>query len=162
MSKMRKTGIASAASARRAFAAWTVAALVTIGATAGAAPAAAEIEVHVRNCTRSKLKVEVYDAKDSAETIPASQKTFDAEDRGQTHLFRCKGEGRGYCKVLVFTRSGADSDSCIADWGGEGSTRLHVASGHRADVIGFTRGDDEDCVPVVETETVEDCRYEYD
>lgn len=158
---MSKTGIASAAPARRSVQGWTIAALAVVVA-AGAAQAAAEIEVHVRNCTRSKLKVEVYDAKDSAETIPASQKTFDAEQRGQTHLFRCKGGGRGYCKVIVFTRSGADSDSCIADWGGEGSTQLHVESGHRADVIGFTRGGDDYCVPVVKTENLaEDCNYEY-
>lgn len=159
---MSKTGIASAAPARSSFAAWTVAAVVLVVAVSAAAPAAAEIEVHVRNCTRSKLKVEAYDAKDSAETVPASHKTFDGDHRGQTHLFRCKGEGRGYCKVRVFTRSGADSDACIADWGGEGSTYLHIESGHRADVIGFTRGDD-DCVPVVRTEDLaEDCNYDYD
>lgn len=159
---MSKTGIALAAPARRSSRGWTLAVLATVLTASGAAQAAAEIEVHVRNCTRSKLKVEVYDAKDTTETVPASQKTFDGDHRGQTHLFRCKGQGRGYCKVLVFTRSGADSDSCIADWGGEGSTHLHLESGHRADVIGFTRGDG-DCVPVVETENLaEDCNYAYD
>jgi hypothetical protein len=56
-----------------------------------------------------------------------------------------------------------DSDSCIVEWGGEGIAKVHIENGRRADVIGFTRGDDGGCVPVVETENLaEDCNYVYD
>lgn len=137
------------------------AALALAAGAFAAAPAAAEIEVHVRNCTESKLKVEVYDAKDSTETIPASQKTFDAGNRGQTHLFRCHGEGKGFCKAIIYTRGGADSDRCIEEWGGEADDHVHIESGHRVDVIGF-EGTDDGCRPVVRTEDLaEDCNYEY-
>lgn len=142
---------------------WAIAACALLAGAFGAAEAAADIEVHVRNCTRSALHVTAYDAKDTAETFPASEHKFAENNRGETHHFPCHGEGRGYCKVRIITHHGPDSDSCIEQSGGEeGYAEIHLESGHRADVIAFEVTDD-GCKPWVETAFLaEDCNYEVD
>lgn len=66
-----------------------------------AAEARAEIEVHLVNCTRVGLDARAFDAKDSAMTVPASEKKFDEDAPGQAHLLRCHGQGKGLCKLRI-------------------------------------------------------------
>lgn len=71
--------------------------LLAFGAL-GATPAAAEIEIHVVNCTGTSGTTMTYDAKDTTRYLPYQVKQFGPNE---SHQGRCHGEGKGHCQVKI-------------------------------------------------------------
>ena len=75
-----------------------------------ATPLYADIKLDIRNCTGEDIDIRAYNAKDSSLGVPYSEKK-DVKP-GKKVTLKCKGEGKGFCKVRVYgiTCGGSFSD----------------------------------------------------
>ena len=64
-----------------------------------ATPLFAEIKVDIRNCTGEKIDIKSYNAKDGSQLNPYTKKNDVKPGRKVT--LKCKGQGKGFCKIKV-------------------------------------------------------------
>lgn len=96
-----------------------------------ATPAAAEIEVHVLNCTTGEGMISSYDAKDQTRAVPFQTKRMGSLEG---HQMRCHGQGKGHCAIKVCSNTASyvkGSTSCVTQNVDSGKT-LYVVDWEQA------------------------------
>ena len=105
-----------------------------------ATTAHANQKVRVKNCSGEKMLVCTFDGKDSATVAEADFKRL---ENGKTTTLKCKGQGKGGCKVKA---DGRDNSAC-----GERSGKL-FSGRHKGYFLLFDDEENSDFVKVPESE----------